>query len=46
LPDLISAGLDEEQSAEIITEIVSWGMVDMLEVSGGNYSNPSTTRAA
>ncbi|KAI9635074.1 uncharacterized protein MKK02DRAFT_24991 [Dioszegia hungarica] len=38
--DFVQGGLDEAQSAEIIKEIVSWRMVDVLEVSGGNYSNP------
>jgi 2,4-dienoyl-CoA reductase-like NADH-dependent reductase (Old Yellow Enzyme family) len=33
-------GIDEEQAADIIKEIVSWDLVEILEVSGGTYSNP------
>lgn len=33
-------GLDEAQSTVLIEEIVSWGSVDILEISGGNYSSP------
>jgi len=35
------AGLDEEQAAKVVKEIISWKMVDMLEISGGNYSSPA-----
>jgi hypothetical protein len=34
-------GLTEEQAAGLIKEIVSWKMVDLLEISGGNYSSPA-----
>jgi hypothetical protein len=34
-------GLDEEQAAEVVKEIISWKMVDLLEISGGNYSSPA-----
>lgn len=40
--DFIAGGLDENTSAEIIREIVSWRLVDLLEISGGTYTNPST----
>ncbi|KAF7984237.1 hypothetical protein HWV62_16054 [Athelia sp. TMB] len=33
--------LDEERAADVVKEIVSWKLVDMLEISGGNYSNPA-----
>jgi hypothetical protein len=36
------AGLDEEQAADIVKQIVSWGIVDVLEVSGGTYASPGT----
>lgn len=39
--DFIAGGLDENTSAEIIREIVSWRLVDLLEISGGTYTNPS-----
>lgn len=38
--DFVQGGLDEEQAAEVIREVVSWKLVDILEVSGGTYSNP------
>jgi hypothetical protein len=34
-------GLDEEQAAEVVKEVISWKMVDLLEISGGNYSSPA-----
>jgi hypothetical protein len=36
-----SVGLTEEQAADLIKEIVSWKLVDLLEISGGNYSSPA-----
>lgn len=39
--DFVQGGLDEEQSTKVIQEIVSWRLLDLLEISGGNYSNPS-----
>jgi hypothetical protein len=36
----LSVGLDEQQASEIVKEIVSWHLVDILEISGGTYSNP------
>lgn len=38
--DFVQGGLDEAQSEEMIKEIVAWKMVDVLEISGGNYSSP------
>lgn len=40
LPAELTLGLDEEQSSEIIKVIVSWGIIDILEVSGGTYATP------
>ncbi|KAK4687492.1 hypothetical protein P7C73_g2627, partial [Tremellales sp. Uapishka_1] len=42
--DFVQGGLDEEQAAEMIKAIVSWKLVDMLEVSGGTYGNPAFAR--
>ncbi|RXK36200.1 hypothetical protein M231_06544 [Tremella mesenterica] len=39
--DFVLGGLNEAESADLIREIVSWSMVDILEVSGGSYSNPT-----
>ena len=39
--DFIAGGLDENTSAEIIREIVSWRLVDLLEIAGGTYTSPS-----
>lgn len=33
-------GLDEGQATEIVRLIVSWNIVDILEISGGTYENP------
>lgn len=38
--DFVAGGMDEHQAADIIREIAAWQLVDILEVSGGNYSNP------
>lgn len=38
--DFVQGGLDEESAADVIREIVSWQLVDVLEVSGGTYSSP------
>ena len=42
VPLLILLGLDEKQSTELVKEIVSWKLIDILEISGGNYSSPGT----
>ncbi|ORY20962.1 hypothetical protein BCR39DRAFT_554447, partial [Naematelia encephala] len=39
--DFVQGGLDEVQAAQVIKEIVSWELVDILEISGGSYSNPA-----
>ncbi|KAL7423763.1 hypothetical protein Q5752_001347 [Cryptotrichosporon argae] len=39
--DFADGGVDEAQAAETIKTIVSWNLVDMLEVSGGTYINPA-----
>lgn len=39
--DFVAGGLDEDDAAGIIREIVSWRLVDLLEVSGGTYGNPA-----
>jgi hypothetical protein len=39
--DTDQAGLDEDQAIDYIKEIISWKLVDMLEISGGNYSSPA-----
>ncbi|KAL1406195.1 hypothetical protein Q8F55_007884 [Vanrija albida] len=44
--DFVAGGMDEEQAADIIREIASWQLVDILEVSGGNYSNPAFAETA
>ena len=36
----LTSGLDEEQSTTLVKEIISWKLVDVLEISGGNYSSP------
>lgn len=36
----LPTGLDEEQAADMVKQIVSWGIVDILEVSGGTYASP------
>ncbi|RSH92592.1 hypothetical protein EHS25_008037 [Saitozyma podzolica] len=38
--DFVQGGLDEAQSSSIIKTLVSWNLIDMLEISGGNYSSP------
>ena len=32
--------MDEELATEYIQEMVSWGFVHILEISGGTYANP------
>lgn len=44
--DFVQGGLDEESSSQVIREIVSWRLVDILEISGGNYTNPTFTDTA
>jgi 2,4-dienoyl-CoA reductase-like NADH-dependent reductase (Old Yellow Enzyme family) len=39
--DFVRGGLDESHSEEIIRQIVSWRLVDMLEISGGTYASPA-----
>lgn len=38
--DFVVGGLTEEGAADIIREIVSWRLVDLLEITGGTYGNP------
>ncbi|WVQ97108.1 hypothetical protein IAU59_004218 [Kwoniella sp. CBS 9459] len=39
--DFVQGGLDETQATEIVKTIVSWGMVDIIEISGGTYAQPA-----
>jgi hypothetical protein len=39
--DFVAGGLEEDAAADIIREIVSWRLVDLLEISGGTYGNPA-----
>ncbi|ODO07291.1 NADH:flavin oxidoreductase/NADH oxidase [Cryptococcus wingfieldii CBS 7118] len=41
--DFVQGGLDEEQASDIIRAIVSWNLVDIIEISGGTYTNPAFT---
>ena len=34
------SGSDEATVLQHVREIASWGMIDFIEVSGGNYQNP------
>jgi 2,4-dienoyl-CoA reductase-like NADH-dependent reductase (Old Yellow Enzyme family) len=34
----------EDRSLRHVTEISSWGMIDFIEVSGGDYENPGAAR--
>lgn len=38
--DFVAGGLTEADAADIIREIVSWRLVDLLEITGGTYGNP------
>ncbi|WVR05722.1 hypothetical protein IAU60_002746 [Kwoniella sp. DSM 27419] len=39
--DFVQGGLDEAQASEIIKSLVSWNLVDMVEISGGTYAQPA-----
>ncbi|WVW82098.1 hypothetical protein I302_104103 [Kwoniella bestiolae CBS 10118] len=39
--DFVQGGLDETQSSEIIKTLVSWSLLDIIEISGGTYSSPA-----
>ncbi|ORX34233.1 hypothetical protein BD324DRAFT_637184 [Kockovaella imperatae] len=39
--DFTHGGLTEDYATTLITEIVSWKKVDILEISGGTYSSPA-----
>ncbi|WVQ85640.1 hypothetical protein IAT38_007806 [Cryptococcus sp. DSM 104549] len=38
--DFVQGGLDEAESSEIIKTLVSWSLLDIIEISGGNYTSP------
>ncbi|EAL22203.1 hypothetical protein CNBC3410 [Cryptococcus deneoformans B-3501A] len=35
------SGLDENQASELIKTIVSWQLLDIIEISGGTYTQPA-----
>ncbi|WRT63956.1 uncharacterized protein IL334_000883 [Kwoniella shivajii] len=39
--DFVEGGLDESQAADIVKSLVSWKLLDIIEVSGGTYSQPA-----
>ncbi|OCF55647.1 NADH:flavin oxidoreductase/NADH oxidase [Kwoniella mangroviensis CBS 10435] len=39
--DFVQGGLDEEQATDIIKTLVSWSLLDIIEISGGTYSSPA-----
>ncbi|WVF70744.1 hypothetical protein IAT40_005538 [Kwoniella sp. CBS 6097] len=39
--DFVQGGLDEAQATEIVKTIVSWGFIDIIEISGGTYAQPA-----
>ncbi|WWD09216.1 hypothetical protein V865_007338 [Kwoniella europaea PYCC6329] len=39
--DFVQGGLDEEQANDIIKTLVSWSLLDIIEISGGTYSSPA-----
>ncbi|WVO13410.1 hypothetical protein L204_101025 [Cryptococcus depauperatus] len=43
--DFVQGGLDEKQASEIIKNLASWDLIDIIEISGGNYSSPAFASA-
>ncbi|OCF33325.1 NADH:flavin oxidoreductase/NADH oxidase [Kwoniella heveanensis BCC8398] len=39
--DFVQGGLDENQATEIVHTVISWQMVDIIEISGGTYAQPA-----
>lgn len=39
--DFVQGGLDEDQASELIKTIVSWQLLDIIEISGGTYAQPA-----
>ncbi|WWC58418.1 uncharacterized protein I303_100958 [Kwoniella dejecticola CBS 10117] len=39
--DFVQGGIDEKQATEIVKTLVSWSMLDIIEISGGTYSSPA-----
>ncbi|PVG01411.1 FMN-linked oxidoreductase [Serendipita vermifera] len=44
--DYVQGGMTEEQSLRHMREIASWGIFDIVEISGGDYENPEFTFAS
>jgi hypothetical protein len=42
--DYVHGGFSEEHSLEHVRAISGWNMIDFIEVSGGDYEDPSTLR--
>ncbi|WWD18060.1 hypothetical protein CI109_102507 [Kwoniella shandongensis] len=39
--DFAQGGLDESQATEIVKSLVSWSLLDIIEISGGTYTHPA-----
>ncbi|WWC66566.1 uncharacterized protein I206_100469 [Kwoniella pini CBS 10737] len=39
--DFVQGGIDEKQATQIVKTLISWSILDIIEISGGTYSSPA-----